>query len=216
MRHAEHRRDLGRHGFGISLAGRRQEILTFREPSGYPDAMTKDTTSYALSADGEAKIEAVDGYLKQAIADGRPLEALIATRRLGEVADVRAKEAARVATEGSWSVVDRRGPGPRSDEAGSAREASRPRPGQARRAAREARPGRASGSRQDRAPRPTRTRQLERVPVPSPTVDAARQRLSEWEHRKHEKLDRDVQKACEEIARAEQTVNKMLGKRSEA
>ncbi len=68
--------------------------------------MNEDTARYELSPDGEARIEAVDGYLEQAIGDGRPIEALIASRRLGEIADARAKEAARVATEGSWSWAD--------------------------------------------------------------------------------------------------------------
>ena len=62
-----------------------------------------DENAYELSAEGQASIEAVDGYLEQAIRDDRPIEALIATRRLGEIADARAREAARVATEGSWS-----------------------------------------------------------------------------------------------------------------
>ena len=65
-----------------------------------------DENAYELSAEGQASIEAVDGYLEQAIRDDRPIEALIATRRLGEIADARAREAARVATEGSWSWTD--------------------------------------------------------------------------------------------------------------
>jgi hypothetical protein len=47
-------------------------------------------------------------------------------------------------------------------------------------------------------------------------VNAARQRLADRERRKHEKLERDVQKAREEIARTEQTVNEKLDKRSGA
>ena len=65
-----------------------------------------EENAYELSAEGQASIEAVDGYLEQAIRDDRPIEALIATRRLGEIADARAREAARVATEGSWSWTD--------------------------------------------------------------------------------------------------------------
>ena len=68
--------------------------------------MNEDVTGYELSAEGRTKIEAVDGYLERAIRDGRPIEALIATRRLGEIANDRAKEAARVATGGSWSWSD--------------------------------------------------------------------------------------------------------------
>ena len=68
--------------------------------------MSEDTAKYQLSAEGQTSIEAVDGYLAEAIRDDRPIEALIATRRLGEIADARAKEAARVATEGPWSWTD--------------------------------------------------------------------------------------------------------------
>ena len=68
--------------------------------------MNENVAGYELSAEGRTKIEAVDGYLERAIRDGRPIEALIATRRLGEIANDRAKEAARVATGGSWSWSD--------------------------------------------------------------------------------------------------------------
>src|SRR5687768_9526442 len=68
--------------------------------------MDEITTGYQLSPQGDAKIKAVDSYLEAAIRDGRPLEALIATKRLGEIINDRAKEAARIATAGSWSWSD--------------------------------------------------------------------------------------------------------------
>jgi hypothetical protein len=156
--------------------------------------MTEDTPSYDLSADGKATIEAVDGYLEQAIADGRPLEALIATRRLGEVADGRAKEAARVATEGSWSWTD---------------------------------VGRALGVTKQAAHEKLRARVRDKLDEQLTKLEQAEQaghakiarraqRGRDREQRKHDKLDRGVQKAREEIARAAETVDKNLGKRSEA
>ena len=65
-----------------------------------------DEMSYKLSPEGDAKIKAVDCYLEEAIRDGRPIETLIATKRLGEIVNDRAKEAARVATAGSSSWTD--------------------------------------------------------------------------------------------------------------
>jgi hypothetical protein len=163
----------------------------------------------------EAKIEAIDGYLEQAIGDGRPLEALIATRRLGEVADARAREAARVATERTWSWTDvGRALGVTKQ---AAHEKLRARVHDTldkhlTKLDEAAQTGHAKIARRAQRGRD----QLDRVPVPSPGVDAARQRLADWERRKHEKLERDVQKAREEIARTEQTVNEKLDKRSGA
>jgi hypothetical protein len=68
--------------------------------------MDEDAKSYELSPEGDAKIKAVDSYLEEAIRDGRPIETLIATKRLGEIINDRAKESARVATADSWSWTD--------------------------------------------------------------------------------------------------------------
>jgi hypothetical protein len=51
-------------------------------------------------------IEAIDAYLGRAIGEGRPIEALVAIKAIGEVMDVRVKEAARAAAEGVWSWAD--------------------------------------------------------------------------------------------------------------
>jgi hypothetical protein len=174
-----------------------------------------EDTAYELSAEGHARIEAVDGYLEQAIGDGRPIEALIATRRLAEISDARAREAARVATEGrsSWTDVGR--------ALGVSKQAAheklrariqdkldkqRTKVEQAEQA------GHAKIARRARRGR----EKLDQVPFPSPQVDAARQQVTEWERRKHEKLGRDVQKAHEELARAEQTVRDNLDKKGPA
>jgi hypothetical protein len=118
--------------------------------------MTEDATKYELSAEGQATIEAIDGYLEQTIRDGRPLEALIATRRLGEITSERAKEAARAATEGSWSWSDvGRALGVTKQ---AAHEKLHARPARVRQGPLEARPSRASSSRQGRARRTERTR----------------------------------------------------------
>jgi hypothetical protein len=175
----------------------------------YPDTMKKHTTDYELSAEGQTKIEAVDGYLEQAIHDGRPLEALLATKRLGEIIDARAKEAARQATKASWSWTDvghalgvskqaahqklrsriqdtidkERSKLERAEQAGHAKIARRAEQG------REA---------------------LDRLPHAIPQVETARQRLSDWERSQHEKLSRGVQKGREGLTRAEQTVEDEL------
>jgi len=177
--------------------------------------MSEDTTRHELSAEGHTRIDAVDGYLGEAIQDGRPIEALIAVRRLGEIVDARAKEAARAATEGSssWAEVGRA-------------------LGITRQAAHEKLRARIQGkldkqrTKLDRAEqaghakiarRAQRARdRLDQVPFTSPKVDGARDRLTEWERQKHEKLGRDMQKAQEELARAEQTVHDELDENGSA
>lgn len=46
---------------------------------------------------------------------------------------------------------------------------------------------------------------LDKAPF-SPTVESTRQHIDEWEQGQHEKLSRKVQKAREELHRAEQSV----------
>jgi hypothetical protein len=57
---------------------------------------------------------------------------------------------------------------------------------------------------------------LDQHPQPTPKMEAARQRLSDWERRQHEKHSQDVQKAREELARVEETVQDKLDKKSSA
>jgi hypothetical protein len=177
--------------------------------------MTENTTRYELSVEGEARIEKVDSYLEQAIRDGRPIEALIAIRRLGEIANDRATEAARRATEGSWSWTD----------VGRAL-------GVTKQAAHEKLRARIHGtiekqlSKLERAEeaghakiarRAQRGREkLDQQGRPTPKVESARQRLDEREASNHEKLRREVQKAREQLARAEQTVHDKLDERHSA
>ncbi len=177
--------------------------------------MNENTTGNELSPEGQATIDAVDGYLERAIRDGRPIEALVATRQLGEIANDRAKEAAHVATESSWSWTD----------VGRAL-------GVTKQAAHEKLRARLRGkidkelSKLDRAEeaghaeitrRAQRGREkLDQHPQPTPKVESARRRLDERERRQHEKLSRDLQKAREKLARAEQTVQDKLDKKGSA
>jgi DNA repair exonuclease SbcCD ATPase subunit len=165
--------------------------------------------NYEVAPDGRAKIDAVDSYLEQTIRSNRPIEALIATKQLGEIVDTRAKQAAQAATEGSWSWTD----------VGRAL-------GVSRQAAHEKLRARIQGKLDKRlakldqveqaghekiARRAERQRKkLDQVPRPSPKIERARERISDGERRRHEKLSRDLQKARDEFAKAEQKVNDKL------
>ncbi|MEA2516576.1 MAG: hypothetical protein QOG16_414 [Actinomycetota bacterium] len=167
-----------------------------------------EQTSYEISPEGIAQIEAVDGYLDETIREGRPIEALIATKRLGEIASERTKEAARAATDSSWSWAD----------VGQAL-------GMSKQAAHEKLRARVHGeiekglSKLDRADKSAHEkitrkamRKRERLgQVPSsPEVDLARQQIDEWEQRQYDKLARGIGTARGGLERAERTVNDKL------
>jgi hypothetical protein len=174
--------------------------------------MDKKTTSEELSPEGHAKIQALDGYLAETIRDGRPIETLIAARRLGEITNDRAKEAARVATAGSWSWTDV------GRALGMSRQAAHEKlRGRVRD---EIDKGRATLERAEKAGRSKITRRamrelerLDKVPPLSPKVESARQRIDEWEHGQHEKLTRQVDRAREELDRTEQSVQEKLDRK---
>jgi hypothetical protein len=167
---------------------------------------------YEVSPDGEAKIKAVDGYLRQAIRDGRPIEALIATRWLGEIVSDRAKEAARAATESSWSWTDvGRALGVSKQAAHEKLRASVHGKIERKLSKLERVEQAAHGKIARRA---THGREkLDQHPQATPKVESARQRLGDWERREHAKLSRDLQKAREHLSRVEQIVEDRLDKR---
>lgn len=177
--------------------------------------MNENATRYEISPEGQAKIEAVDGYLEQTIRDGRPIEALIATRRLGEIANDRATEAARAATEGSWSWTDvGRALGVTKQAAHEKLRARihRTMDKELAKLDRVEQAGHAKIARRARRGR----EKLESAPSAHREVESARHKIDEWEGRQHEKLSRDVQKARETIARAEQGVQDTLGDKGSA
>ena len=173
------------------------------------DILTRmDEMSYQLSPEGDAKIKAVDWYLEEAIRDGRPIETLIATKRLGEIVNDRAKEAARVATAGSssWTDVGR--------ALGMTRQAAHEK--LRTRVRDEIDKGLAKLEHGEKAGRDKITRRAKRGregldKAPSfAKVESARQQIDEWERDQHEKLSRKVQKAREDLNRAEQSVQEKL------
>jgi len=173
--------------------------------SGYPDAMTDDRSDpKQISSEGTATISAVDSYLEETIREGRPIEALIGTRRLGEIVNERSKEAARAATDGSWSWSDvGRALGMTKQAAHEklrARVHDELAKGLSKLEESEER-GHAKIARRAKRGRDG----LDRAAAVSPKVDSARQRIDEWEEQ-HAKLDRNLGKARDEIERADQSV----------
>lgn len=173
--------------------------------------MDEKATSYELSPEGDLKIKAVDGYLEEAIRDGRPIETLIATRRLGEIINDRAKQAARVATADSWSWTDV------GSALGMTRQAAHEKLRQ--RVGDEIDKGLAKLERSEKAAHAKITRRamrgregLDKAPF-SPKVESARRRIDEWEQGQHDKVSRKVQKGREELTRAEQTAQEKLDRK---
>lgn len=173
-----------------------------------------EATRSELSDEGRAAIAAVDGYLGQTIRAGHPIEALIATRQLGEITSDRAKEAARAATEGSWSWSD----------VGRAL-------GVSKQAAHEKLRGRVHAEFAKVRSKLERVEQVSHAKVVAraqrgrdklephrehPKVRAARGRVDDWERRSHGKVDRNLQKAREQLARAEQKAQRKLEKKGSA
>ena len=166
--------------------------------------------SYGLSPEGDATVTAVDGYLAEAIRDGRPLETLVATRRLGEIINARAKEAARAATAGSASWTDV------GKALGMSRQAAHEKLRAQVRG--EMEKGRVKIERAEQAGRAKITRRAARgregldKATPSSKIDIARRRIDDWENEQNEKLTRKMQKARNDLERAERSVEEKLGR----
>jgi hypothetical protein len=189
----------------------RQGILTRVDCQDILTGMDKKRNE-DLSPEGLAKIEAMDSYLAETIRAGRPIETLIATKRLGEIMNDRVKEAARVATAGSWSWTDV------GKALGMTRQAAHEK--LRARVQGEIDNGRATLERAEKSGRAKIARRamrgrerLDTVPSLSPKVESARQRIDEWEHGQQEKLTRHLQSAREELDRAEQSVREKLDRK---
>jgi hypothetical protein len=173
--------------------------------------MSENSTSYELSAEGLDKIQAVDAYLERAIRDGRPIEALIATRLLGEITGGRAKQAARAATEGAWTWTDV------GRALGVTKQAAHERHRARIHDKIEREVSKLEGVEKARRAKITRAAQrgrkkLEHHAPPTSNVESARRRIDNWERRQHERLGRDMRKARETLVRAERTVDEKLDK----
>jgi DNA-binding phage protein len=164
-----------------------------------------------LPPDGESVIASVDRYLEEAIRDDRAIEALVATKVLGEIASRRAKEAARVATEGSasWSDVGRALGMTKQAAHEKLRARVRSDMGKARSQIEQAeRSGHAKIAR--RADRGREGLSKAASVSASPKIEIARQRIDEWESDQHTKLDRKIEKARATVLRAEDSVEGKL------
>jgi hypothetical protein len=175
--------------------------------------MSPDMNRDEVSGEGRATIEALDAYLEGAIRDGRPIEALIATRWLGQILNDRAKQAARAATEGSWSWTDVGRALGVSKQAAHEKLRSRVHDMIGRELSKLEGTERAGHAKIAR--RAQRGREgLDQHASPSPKIDSARQRLDEWERHRHERLTRELQKARERLAQTEQVVQGKLDKKA--
>jgi DNA-binding transcriptional regulator YiaG len=170
-----------------------------------------ETTNEELSPEGSARIKAVDSYLEETTRDGRPIETLMATKKLGEIINDRVKEAARVATAGSWSWSDV------GRALGMTRQAAHEK--LRARVRDEIDKGLAELARAEEDGRAKITRKAMRrregldKAAFAPGVEVARQRIDEWEQGQHEKLSRKLQKARKDLDRAEQSVQKELDRK---
>ena len=173
-----------------------------------------ETSHDDLSPEGQATIQAVDEYLHGTLSAGHPIEALIATRRLGEIANARAKEAARLATDASWSWSDvGRALGMTKQAAHEKlRARARDEMDQARsKLERAERTGRAKITRRANSGREG----LDRAIPFSPKIDSARERIDEWEQNQHDKLARKIEKARKTVAHAERSVQEKLDRKAQ-
>lgn len=175
--------------------------------------MDDETAGFELSGEGQDRLTAVDAYLEDSIRGGRPIEALIATRRLGEIASERAKQAARVATEGSWSWTDV------GEALGITKQAAHEKLRERVRG--EMEKGRSKLDRAEAQGRAKISRramrgraELDKVPPASAKVEIARQRIDEWEQGQNDKLSRKVEKGRKEIERAERSAHEKLDGKS--
>jgi hypothetical protein len=169
--------------------------------------MTEDR--HELTPEGRTKIEAVDRYLEETIRDGRPIEALIATKRLGEITNDRTREAARAATDGSWSWTDV------GDALGMTKQAAHEK--LRARVHEHMEKGRTTLDRAEKKAqakiegRAARGRaKLDKAPSVSPELAEGRKRIDEWEQRKLDKLRRGIEKAHEELEKAERLAQEKL------
>ena len=175
--------------------------------------MANETSSYELSGEGQSLLDAVDAYLEDSIRRGRPIEALVATRRLGEITSERAKQAARAAIEGSWSWTDV------GEALGITKQAAHEKLRE--RVRDEMEKGRSKLDRAESQGRAKISRramrgraELDKVPPVSAKVEIARQRIDEWEQRQHDKLSRKVEKGRKEMERAERSAYEKLDDKS--
>jgi hypothetical protein len=175
--------------------------------------MPDNQRKHDLTPEGIARVEAVDAYLEDSIRSGQPIEALIATRWLGEIASARAREAAQVATEGPWSWTDV------GTALGMTKQAAHEK--LRARVQNEIAKGFAKVEEAEKTGRAKITRRanrgregLDRAAPFSPKVDSARERIDEWEQSRHDKLSRKIDKARKTVAQTEDSVLSKLDRKA--
>jgi hypothetical protein len=161
-----------------------------------------------LPDDVRTRIDELDAYLGTAIEAGRPLEALVAIRAVGDVSTRRAREAAQAAADGAWSWKDV------GDALGVSKQAahqklSRRLDEKREQLALREREGHAKVARAFAEAR----EKIAQHPHAADRREELERRIDERERKRHEALDRRMQATRERLDRREREAHEKLDRR---